>query len=59
MCFQLANAPSCCAPTEREPNSVMAGYKHVAPLGRKSDSFNSFHFKLEFAFTINSLLRRG
>jgi hypothetical protein len=34
MCLQLANAPSCCAPTEREPISVTLGYKHLAPLGR-------------------------
>jgi|GEM_PF-3930940 len=27
-------AVSCCAPTEREPNSVTSGYKHLAPLGR-------------------------
>ena len=34
ICFQPANAPSCCAPTEREPNSLTFGYKHLAPLGR-------------------------
>ena len=34
MCFRPASAPSCCAPTEREPNSVTSGYKHLAPLGR-------------------------
>ena len=34
MCFQPPGAPSCCAPTEREPNSVTSSYKHLAPLGR-------------------------
>ncbi len=34
MFFQSASAPGCCAPTEREPNSVTSGYKHLAPLGR-------------------------
>jgi hypothetical protein len=32
--FPAGNVPSYCAPTERGPNSVTAGYKHVAPLGR-------------------------
>jgi hypothetical protein len=27
--------PVYCAPTEREPNSVTSGYKHLAPLGRR------------------------
>jgi hypothetical protein len=26
-------AVSCCAPMEREPNSVTSGYKHLAPPG--------------------------
>ena len=38
MCLQMAGAPSCCcAPTEREPNSVTSGYKHLAPAGAKAD----------------------
>ena len=41
-------AVSCCAPTEREPNSVTSGYKHLAPLGRNPDSTNSLRFRLEF-----------
>ena len=32
--FQPASAPGCCAPTEREPNSLTSGYNHLAPLGR-------------------------
>jgi len=47
MYFQLANALSRCAPTEREPGSVTSGYKHLAPLGRKADSINLLQFKLE------------
>ena len=39
---------SCCAPTEREPNSVTTGYKHLAPPGRNPDSANSLRFRLEF-----------
>gem|GEM_PF-5600087 len=39
---------SCCAPTEREPNNVTTGYKHLAPAGAKSDIINSLRFKLEF-----------
>ena len=35
---------------ERESNSVTSGYKHLAPLGAKSDSINSWHFQIEFAF---------
>jgi len=34
MCFQPPRAPNCCAPTEREPNSMTSVYKHLAPLGR-------------------------
>ena len=33
--FQPASASGCCAPTEREPDNVTSGYKHLAPLGRK------------------------
>jgi len=50
---------SYCAPTEREPNSVTLGYKHLAPLGRNPDSTNLLRFKLEFAnfkMTSHSLL---
>jgi hypothetical protein len=28
-------AVSCCAPMEREPNSMTSGYKRLAPLGRR------------------------
>ncbi len=34
MCSRPANAPGCCAPTERETKCVPSGYKHIAPLGR-------------------------
>ena len=32
--ISAGNAPGCCAPTERGPNGVTSGYKHLAPLGR-------------------------
>jgi hypothetical protein len=33
MCFQPTHPPGCCASTEREPNRVTSGYKHLAPRG--------------------------
>jgi hypothetical protein len=38
-----ASAPSCCAPTERDPNSVTWDYKHLAPLGRNPCRASSPH----------------
>ena len=46
MSFQRAKEPSCCAPTEREPNSVTSGYKHLAPLGRNPTALTCCTSKL-------------
>ena len=49
MCFQPTSAPSCCAPMEREPDSVTSGYKHLAPLGRNPTASTRCTSKIEFA----------
>ena len=41
------HARGCFAPTERDPNCVTSGYKHLAPLGRNPTISNLLHFKLE------------
>ena len=40
-------APSCCAPTEGEPNNVTSGYKHLAPLGRNPTASTCCTSKLD------------
>jgi hypothetical protein len=50
MCLLPARAPSCCAPKERESNSMTSAYKHLAPLGR-IQSINSLDFQVECAST--------
>ena len=32
--FSAGHASGCCAPRERQTNSVTSAYKHLAPLGR-------------------------
>jgi hypothetical protein len=59
MCFPLANAPSCCAPTEREPNSVTSGYKHLAPLGRNPIASTRCTSNLNSRLPIDSLVRHA
>jgi len=50
MCFQVAGAPVCCAPTEREPNSVTSGL-NMSPRWGEIRQHQLVAFKLEFAFT--------
>jgi len=49
ICFHPASAPGCCAPTERESNSVTLGAINISPRwGEIRQLISLLHFEIEF-----------